>query len=64
MFSAGRIPYPAVDVMSMLKVLENGTRLEKPNNAACAPEKYAIMCIVVHLESCKLVYVVSGPFSL
>ena len=24
----------------MLKVLENGTRLEKPDNAACAPEMY------------------------
>ena len=38
-FSAGRIPYPAVDAMSILKVLEDGTRLEKPANAACAPEK-------------------------
>ena len=38
-FSAGRIPYPAVDAMSMLKVLESEKRLEKPNNAACAPEK-------------------------
>ena len=41
MFSAGRIPYSGVDAMSMLKILESGTRLEKPDNAACAPEMYA-----------------------
>ena len=35
----GRIPYPGVDAMDMLKILERGTRLEKPSNAACAPEK-------------------------
>ena len=38
-FSAGRIPYPAVDAMSMLTLLESGTRLENPANVACAPEK-------------------------
>ena len=39
-FSAGRIPYSGVDAMSMLKILESGMRLEKPDNAACAPEMY------------------------
>ena len=29
--------------MSMLKILESGTRLEKPDNVACAPEMYAII---------------------
>ena len=38
-FSAGRLPYPAVDVMTILKLHEKGTRLEKPANAACSPEK-------------------------
>ena len=38
-FTAGRMPYPGVDAMDMLKILERGTRLEKPSNAACAPEK-------------------------
>ena len=41
-FSAGRIPYSGVDAMSMLKILESGTRLEKPDNAACAPEMYKL----------------------
>ena len=27
----------------MLKILESGTRLEKPDNAACAPEMYFIL---------------------
>ena len=38
-FSGGRIPYPAVDVMSILQLHEKGTRLEKPANAACTPEE-------------------------
>ena len=37
-FSAGRIPYSGVDAMNMLKILEKGTRLEMPDNIACAPE--------------------------
>ena len=37
-FSGGRIPYSGVDAMRMLKILEKGTRLEKPENIACAPE--------------------------
>ena len=35
---AGKIPYPAVDPMSLLKMLEGGQRLEKPPNAACSAE--------------------------
>ena len=37
-FMAGKIPYPAVDPMSLLKMLEGGQRLEKPPNAACSAE--------------------------
>ena len=35
---AGKIPYPAVDPMSLLKMLEGGQRLEKPPNGACSAE--------------------------
>ena len=37
-FMAGKIPYPALDPTSLLKLLESGQRLEKPSNAACAAE--------------------------
>ena len=37
-FMAGKIPYPAVDPMSLLKMLEGGQRLEKPPNGACSAE--------------------------
>ena len=37
-FMAGKIPYPAVDPMSLLKMLEGGQRLEKPPNTACSTE--------------------------
>ena len=47
-FSAGRVPYSGVDAMKMLKILESGTRLEKPDNAACAPEMYATIIIRSH----------------
>ena len=35
---AGKIPYPAVDPTSLLKMLESGQRLEKPHNPAFAAE--------------------------
>ena len=43
----------------MLKILESGTRLEKPDNAACAPEMYVISfqistaMIEVNIVSCR-----------
>ena len=37
-FMAGKIPYPAVDPMSLLKMLEGGQSLEKPPDAACSAE--------------------------
>ena len=37
-FMAGKIPYPALDPTSLLKMLESAQRLEKPPNAACAAE--------------------------
>ena len=35
---AGKIPYLAVDPVSLLKMLEGRQRLEKPPNAACSAE--------------------------
>ena len=37
-FSGGRNPYPAVDPMSLAKLLKDGRRLEAPENYACSPE--------------------------
>ena len=37
-FMGGKIPYPVVDPMTLLKMLEGGQRLEKPPNAACSAE--------------------------
>ena len=34
-FSLGRSPYPGVDPFMLVKYLEKGKRLDKPNNAAC-----------------------------
>ncbi|XP_064398635.1 plexin-B1-like isoform X2 [Halichondria panicea] len=37
-FNGGRTPYPAVDPLSLIQLLGEGRRLEKPLNAACATE--------------------------
>ena len=34
-FTCGAIPYGGVHAMSLLKELQRGMRLEKPNNTAC-----------------------------
>ena len=34
-FSAGKAPYPGINPVSLVRVLEDGERLEKPVNAAC-----------------------------
>ena len=34
-FSLGRSPYPGVDPFTLIKYLEGGKRLDKPQNAAC-----------------------------
>ena len=34
-FSGGKTPYPGVDPLSLVQLLENGQRLDKPLNAAC-----------------------------
>ncbi|XP_064388277.1 hepatocyte growth factor receptor-like isoform X2 [Halichondria panicea] len=42
-FNGGRCPYPAVDPLSLIQLLEEGRRLERSLNAACATEIYVVM---------------------
>ena len=37
-FTAGKIPYPAIDPSTLIKKLDEGMRLEFPTNAACSAE--------------------------
>ena len=37
-FNGGRTPYPAVDPLSLIQLLGEGRRLERPLTAACATE--------------------------
>ncbi len=37
-FNGGRTPYPAVDPHSLIQLLGEGRRLERPLNTACATE--------------------------
>ena len=39
-FSGGKTPYPGVDPLSLIQLLENGQRLDKPLNAACTNTMY------------------------
>ncbi len=45
-FSAGKTPYPGVNPMSLIRLLETGVRMEKPFNAACSDTMYAIAIII------------------
>ena len=38
LFTCGRVPYSGILVMSILKALKAGQRLEKPENTACSNE--------------------------
>ena len=42
-FSLGRNPYPGVDPFTLIKHLEGGKRLDKPQNAACTENVYGII---------------------
>ena len=37
-FSGGKVPYPSVDMSDLSKFLNDGHRLEKPNNDACSEQ--------------------------
>ncbi|XP_064398643.1 plexin-A2-like isoform X2 [Halichondria panicea] len=42
-FNGGRTPYPAVDPLSLIQLLGEGRRLERPLTAACATEISVVM---------------------
>ncbi len=44
-FSGGRVPYPAVDPLSLIQLLGEGRRLERPTTSACAAEMYVHACM-------------------
>ena len=46
----GRLPYPTIDPVDMLKYLEQGHRLEKPTNSAAASEMYVDLKIYLLLS--------------
>ena len=37
-FTCGRVPYPGVPAVSLLRTLQRGERLERPDNEACSDE--------------------------
>ena len=39
-FSGGKTPYPGVDPPSLVRLLDRGERMSKPDNAACNEEMY------------------------
>ena len=41
LFTCGRVPYSGISVMSVLRLLKEGQRLEKPENTACSNEMLA-----------------------
>ena len=38
LFTCGSVPYSGISIMSVLKAIKAGQRLEKPENAACSNE--------------------------
>ncbi len=48
-FNGGRTPYPAVNPLSLIQLLGEGQRLERPPNTACATEMWVywvcILCV-------------------
>ena len=34
-YSGGKTPYPGIDSPTLVDMLENGRRMDKPKNAAC-----------------------------
>ena len=57
-FTCGRIPYAGISAMGLLKALQSGEKLEKPDNEVCQDEMLVIcsnphiiiIVIVVHLH--------------
>uniref|UniRef100_A0A1X7THR0 Receptor protein-tyrosine kinase n=1 Tax=Amphimedon queenslandica TaxID=400682 RepID=A0A1X7THR0_AMPQE len=42
-FSLGKVPYPGLDPIGVVELLDTGKRLEPPRNAACSQEIYLLM---------------------
>jgi len=37
-FSGGKSPYPGIDPLTLMQLLEAGQRMRKPTNSACTDE--------------------------
>ncbi|XP_019862093.1 PREDICTED: tyrosine kinase receptor Cad96Ca-like [Amphimedon queenslandica] len=42
-FSLSRVPYPGLDPVGVVELLDTGGRLHTPNNEACSKEIYSLM---------------------
>ncbi|XP_019853124.1 PREDICTED: tyrosine-protein kinase receptor Tie-1-like [Amphimedon queenslandica] len=42
-FSAGKIPYPGMDPIGLVELLDGGQRLSSPHNEACSEDIYSLM---------------------
>lgn len=49
-YSGGRIPYSGVNPVDLPHMLQNGYRMEKPDNAACLPEAYVSLAMYLAVE--------------
>ena len=45
-FSGGKTPYPGVDPPSLVRLLDRGERMSKPDNVACNQEMY-VDCVTI-----------------
>ena len=48
LFTCGRVPYSGISVMSVLRLLKAGQRLDKPENTACSNEMLVAEFQVAH----------------
>ena len=47
----GRLPYPGVQLVSLLQLLEDGHRLARPTNTACSGDMYVYYVIYDVVDS-------------
>ena len=56
-FSLGRMPYPGISPAEVVEMLDEGTRLTQPTNAACSDDMCVTLsfaCVVsITLETCN-----------
>ena len=53
-FSGGKTPYPGVDPPSLVRLLDRGERMSKPDNAACNQEMYVDCVTILYTMICEL----------